>query len=60
MKKTLLLFLIFVTTMALKAQNIQTHYDMGKDRGYLTTTIEMFKPDKTGNTFFFVDFFLFE
>ena len=28
---------------------------MGKDRGYLTTTVEMFRPDKTGNTFFFID-----
>jgi hypothetical protein len=56
MKKILLLLLVFVTAIVLKAQNIQTHYDMGKDRGYLTTTIEMFKPDKTGNTFFFVDF----
>jgi hypothetical protein len=37
------------------AQNIQTHYDMGEDRGYLTTTVEMFRPDKTGNTFFFID-----
>jgi hypothetical protein len=29
---------------------------MGKDRGYLTSTLEMFKPDKWGSTFFFVDF----
>lgn len=29
---------------------------MGKDRGYLTSTVEMFRPDKTGNTFFFIDF----
>ncbi len=38
------------------AQNIQLHYDMGKGRGYLTSTVEMFRPDKTGNTFFFIDF----
>jgi hypothetical protein len=37
------------------AQNLQLHYDMGKDRNYLTTTLEMFKPDKYGSTFFFVD-----
>jgi len=55
MKKVLLLLMVFVSALALKAQNIQLHYDMGKDRGYLTSTIEMFKPDKTGNTFFFVD-----
>ena len=38
------------------AQNLQVHYDFGKDRNYVTTTLEMFKPDKWGNTFFFVDF----
>lgn len=38
------------------SQNIQLHYDMGKDRGYFTSTVEMFKPDKLGNTFFFIDF----
>ncbi len=41
--------------MLAKAQNVQLHYDMGKDRGYLTSTVEMFKPDKWGNTFFFID-----
>ncbi len=33
--------------------NLQTFYDFG--RGYATTTIEMFKADNWGNTFFFVD-----
>jgi hypothetical protein len=47
-------FLMFITLV--KAQNIQLHYDLGKDRGYFTTTVEMFRPDKTGNTFFFIDF----
>lgn len=37
------------------AQNVQLHYDFGKDRSYLTSTVEMFKPDKWGSTFFFVD-----
>ncbi len=37
------------------AQNLQTHYDFGKDRKMITTTLEMFKPDKYGSTFFFVD-----
>ncbi|MBQ7941557.1 MAG: DUF5020 family protein [Muribaculaceae bacterium] len=45
------------------AQNVQLHYDFGhafydelKDsRAKLTTTVEMFKPDKWGSTFFFVD-----
>jgi len=35
--------------------NIQMHYDMGKGRGYYTSTVEMFKPDKYGSTFFFID-----
>jgi hypothetical protein len=56
MKKLLLIVILFAAVCSAKAQNIQTHYDMGKDRGYLTTTIEMFKVDKLGNTFFFVDF----
>ncbi|TRX71984.1 DUF5020 family protein [Carboxylicivirga sp. M1479] len=38
-----------------KAQNLQVHYDFGKDRKMVTTTLEMFKPDKYGSTFFFVD-----
>ncbi|MBQ1617922.1 MAG: DUF5020 family protein [Bacteroidales bacterium] len=39
-----------------KAQtNVQTFYDFGKDRNYVTTTFEMFKGDKFGDTFFFID-----
>lgn len=56
MKKLLLIAIFFIAFVSVKAQNIQTHYDFGKDRNYLTTTLEMFKPDKYGNTFFFVDF----
>jgi len=56
MKKLLLVVILFAAVCSAKAQNIQTHYDFGKDRNYLTTTLEMFKPDKYGNTFFFVDF----
>lgn len=48
--------------MILNAQNIQLHYDFGNHiydelntRPKLTSTLEMFKPDKWGNTFFFVD-----
>jgi hypothetical protein len=53
-KKVTLLF--FMLPMVIMAQNLQVHYDLGKDRHYVTTTLEMFKPDKWGNTFFFVDF----
>ena len=41
--------------MANAQVNLQTFYDFGKDRQYLTTTFEMFKPDKFGDTFFFID-----
>ncbi len=56
MKKLVLVLFVSLFVLGGFAQNIQTHYDMGKDRGYLTTTVEMFRPDKTGNTFFFIDF----
>jgi hypothetical protein len=56
MKKLVLILFVTLLASGTYAQNIQTHYDMGKDRGYLTTTVEMFRPDKTGNTFFFIDF----
>jgi len=47
--------MLVLSSSSILAQNIQLHYDFGKDREYLTTTLEMFKPDKLGNTFFFVD-----
>lgn len=44
------------------AQNLQLHYDFRRGAenvsapaGVFTTTVEMFKPDKHGSTFFFVD-----
>ena len=55
MRNFYLLIVSICFTSAIYAQNIQVHYDMGKDREYLTTTIEMFRPDKLGSTFFFVD-----
>jgi len=38
-----------------KAQNVQMFYDFGKDRQYITTTFEMYKADKFGDTFWFID-----
>lgn len=55
MKKILILLIAVAFSGIVSAQNIQTHYDMGDGRGYLTTTVEMFRPDKLGSTFFFVD-----
>ena len=35
------------------AQNLQLHHDI--DRNATTTTVEMFRPDAAGSTFFFID-----
>lgn len=56
MKKLVLVLFVSLFGFGAFSQNVQLHYDMGKDRGYLTSTVEMFRPDKTGNTFFFIDF----
>lgn len=56
MKKLILLITIaFAMIFAdrAKAQNIQLLYDTG--RGCVTSTVEMFRPDKGGSTYFFVD-----
>ena len=48
----LAMVLIIVPTRA-SAQNVQLHYDFGRNAA--TTTVEMFRPDAGGSTFFFVD-----
>lgn len=64
MKKTFLSFLLccLFAAPALSQVNLQVHYDFGRDfykslpdRSRVTTTVEMFKPDKFGSTFFFID-----
>lgn len=55
MKKTFLAGIIILAALCTRAQNLQLHYDMGNGRGYFTSTVEMFKPDKWGSTFFFID-----
>ena len=60
MKKTLsILFLMVFMGLgfASKAQDLQVMYDFGEERQYITTTFEMYKADKWGGTFFFVDFY---
>ncbi|MCQ2130961.1 MAG: DUF5020 family protein [Bacteroidales bacterium] len=48
-------FAMLALAQGAKAQtNLQTLYDF--DRGHFTTTLEMFKSDNWGNTFFFVDY----
>ena len=57
MKKNVfvLLFVVLATSIASKAQaqNLQVLYDT--ERGCVTSTIEMFRPDAFGSTFYFVD-----
>ncbi len=55
MMKKLFFAVAFLWSIGLVAQNVQLHYDFGENRSYLTSTVEMFKPDKLGNTFFFID-----
>ena len=65
-RKILLTLLLFSSLGALRAQNLQLHFDprhtfYGSDvptasQNYLTATFEMFKPDQWGSTFMFVDF----
>ena len=64
MKKTLLSALLFIACLPMFAQlNVQMHYDLGKtiygdelsNRPLFTATVENFKADKWGTTFFFID-----
>lgn len=68
MKRLLTLTAFLVVSLAASAQNIQLHYDFGRSiyndlqksgdyygRPELTSTIEMFRPDSFGSTYFFVD-----
>ena len=48
-----LVAMLALVTIDLAAQNLQLHYDFGRKSA--TTTVEMFKPDNAGSTFFFVD-----
>ena len=52
--KKLLTILAILSAFAVNAQNLQLHRDL--ERGHYTTTFEMFKMDKWGNTFTFIDF----
>ena len=62
--KMILAMLGILVFGSVKAQNLQLHFDprhslYGNDvatQNYLTATFEMFKPDKWGSTFMFVDF----
>ena len=52
---SLLLMLLLVPAKSSAQVNAQLFYDFGSDRKFMTLTLEMFKADKWGNTYFFVD-----
>jgi hypothetical protein len=57
MKKYYLLAIVAVSgPFSILGQNLQLHYDFGEDRHFFTSTLEMFKSDSLGSTFWFVDF----
>ena len=51
--KLLLASLFALVTLGAEAQNVQAHYDFGRKSAI--TTVEMFRADGGGSTFFFVD-----
>ena len=51
--KLLFVALMSFSVISATAQNVQLHFDLGRNAA--TTTVEMFRPDKGGSTFFFVD-----
>lgn len=56
MKKLITLLVIAfiaIQITEIKAQNIQVMYDF--ERGCVTSTVEMFRPDAGGSTYFFID-----
>ena len=62
MKKIFISLILILLCSFTVAQNVQIHYDFGRNlykeldaRPTITTTVEMFRPDNYGSTFFFVD-----
>ena len=63
MKKQILLVMLMLMGMAMQAQDVQLHYDFGRNfysneeagRQKVTMTLEQFKADKWGSWFYFVD-----
>lgn len=54
MRNILTALFVFACALAYAQPNFQILYDT--DREHITTTFEMFKPDKWGSTFTFIDF----
>ncbi|HJM85418.1 MAG TPA: DUF5020 family protein, partial [Candidatus Marinimicrobia bacterium] len=54
-QRSLFVSLLFMLTIS-NGQNLQIHYDYAEERRYFTSTLEMYRPDDLGATFWFVDF----
>lgn len=48
--------MLLLSVGAFAQTNLQVFYDFGENRKMVTTTLEMFKSDDWGSTFFFVDY----
>mgnify|MGYP003565044310 CR=1 FL=1 len=55
-KHFLLTIFLILWPLLIFGQNLQLHYDFGEDRQFFTSTLEMFRPDSLGSTFWFIDF----
>ena len=56
MKRLTFALVIFMfTSIAVKSQNLQLHYDFGEGRDFITSTFEYGKFTKTSNTYMFFD-----
>lgn len=62
MKRLFITLFVSLSFLAISAQNLQLHYDLGHSlyddlakRPSVTTTFELFKADKWGSTYFFTD-----
>lgn len=63
MRKQILTAVLMLMAMSVQAQNVQLHYDFGRfiypdeeaGRPKVTMTLELFKADKWGSWFYFVD-----
>ncbi len=54
MNRKIIALLLILNSVVL-SQNLQLHYEASEDRNYIVSTLEMFKPDTYGSTFWFVD-----
>lgn len=55
MRKLFVAATLAMFSLGAMAQNLQLHYDFADGRQMLTSTVEMFKLDDYGSTFFFID-----